>query len=58
MNQETLTGHARFGDHEPCGLTHDVLFMDDLAHVLRTSRSTNRTSATGGNVSDTGAAEH
>jgi hypothetical protein len=40
MNEDTLTSRARFGDNESRALTHDVLFMDDLARLLRTSRST------------------
>ena len=40
MNEDTLADRARIEDHESSGLTHDVLFMDDLAYVLRTSRST------------------
>ena len=39
MNEDTLADRARIEDHESSGLTHDVLFMDDLAYVLRTSRS-------------------
>jgi hypothetical protein len=39
MKEEAFIGRAQFG-HEASGLTHDVLFMDDLARVLRTSRST------------------
>ena len=40
MSEEALNGRAGFEDDASSGLTHDVLFMDDLAHVLRTSRST------------------
>ena len=40
MNEDALAGRTRIGDHESSGLTHDVLFIDDLAYVLRTSRST------------------
>jgi hypothetical protein len=39
VNENAFTGRAPFG-HEASGLTHDVLFMEDLARVLRTSRST------------------
>jgi hypothetical protein len=40
MNEDPLSGRTRFGHDISSGLTNDVLFMDDVARVLRTSRST------------------
>jgi hypothetical protein len=41
MSEDTFTSRReRLEDKKSGGLTHDVLFMDDLADVLRTSRST------------------
>ena len=40
MSEDALKRRAGFEDSKSSRLTHDVLFMEDLAIVLRTSRST------------------
>lgn len=40
MSEDALKRRAGLEDSKSSRLTHDVLFMEDLAIVLRTSRST------------------
>ena len=58
MESKSSTMSVEDVDAEASSLTPDVLFIDDVAHILRTLPVHHRAAATGRHIPHAGATEH